>query len=137
MGWKATGAPVVRRQHDRWVVRIDGIDTETGKHRPRQLGTYASKRSAVSTARAAIADGRAGAERGTLGWVVRSWVASRTDLSQKGHEQYEWAVPRIEAGLGAIPLDRLDRDDVARWQSDLAMGGRLGRRGIEIGGYAR
>ena len=132
MGWKATGAPVVRRQRDRWVVRVDGIDTETGKHRPRQLGTYASKRSAEGAARAAIADGRAGAERGTVSWVVRSWVASRTDLSQKGREQYEWAVPHIEAGLGAITLDRLDRDDVARWLSDLAPGGRLGRRGIEI-----
>ena len=40
MGWKATGRPTVRRQRDRWVIRVDGIDTETGKHRPRQLGTY-------------------------------------------------------------------------------------------------
>ena len=38
MGWKATGQPTVRKQRDKWVVRIDGIDTETGKHRPRQLG---------------------------------------------------------------------------------------------------
>ena len=41
MGWKATGAPTVRKQRDKWVVRVDGIDTATGKHRPRQLGTYA------------------------------------------------------------------------------------------------
>ena len=41
MGWKATGQPTVRKQRDKWVVRVDGIDTETGKHRPRQLGTYA------------------------------------------------------------------------------------------------
>ncbi len=31
--------PTVRKQRDKWVVRIDGIDTATGKHRPRQLGT--------------------------------------------------------------------------------------------------
>lgn len=32
----------MRRQRDKWVVRVDGIDTATGKHRPRQLGTYSS-----------------------------------------------------------------------------------------------
>ena len=52
MGWKATGQPTVRKQRDRWVVRLDGIDTESGKHRPRQLGTYASQR-AVCTAASA------------------------------------------------------------------------------------
>ena len=35
-----------RKQRDRWVVLVDGIDTTTGKHRPRQLGTFASQRSA-------------------------------------------------------------------------------------------
>jgi hypothetical protein len=35
MGWKVTGAPRVRRQRNRWVVWVDRIDTETGKHRPR------------------------------------------------------------------------------------------------------
>jgi integrase len=132
MGWKATGTPVVRRQRERWVVRVDGIDTETGRHRPRQLGTYPSKRSAEVAARTAVLEGRTGPERGTVGWLVRSWVASRTDISQKGREQYEWAVPHIESGLGAIPLDRLDRDDVAGWLEQLAAGGRLSRRGIEI-----
>ena len=39
MAWKATGQPTVRKQRDRWVVRVDGIDTATGKHRPKQLGT--------------------------------------------------------------------------------------------------
>lgn len=38
MGWKATGPPTVRKQRDKWAVRVDGIDTESGKHRPRQLG---------------------------------------------------------------------------------------------------
>ena len=48
MGWKATGAPTVRKQRDKWVVRVDGIDTATGKHRPRQLGTYSSQRAALA-----------------------------------------------------------------------------------------
>jgi hypothetical protein len=42
MAWKATGQPTVRKQRDKWVVRVDGIDTATGKHRPRQLGRSAS-----------------------------------------------------------------------------------------------
>jgi hypothetical protein len=35
MGSKATGQPTVRKQRDKWVVRVDGIDIETGMHRPR------------------------------------------------------------------------------------------------------
>jgi hypothetical protein len=42
MGWKVTGEPLVRRQRDKWVVRVDGVDTQTGQHRPRQLGTSPS-----------------------------------------------------------------------------------------------
>ena len=51
MGWKATGEPTVRKQRDKWVVRVDGIDTETGKARPRQVGTYLSQRAAKTAAR--------------------------------------------------------------------------------------
>ena len=51
MGWKATGGPVVQCHRGRWVVRVGGIDTETGKRRPRQLGTYESRRAAASAAR--------------------------------------------------------------------------------------
>lgn len=54
MAWKATGEPTVRTQRDKWVVRVDGIDTETGRHRPRQIGTYASQRAAVAAARSAL-----------------------------------------------------------------------------------
>ncbi len=45
MGWKATGTPTVRQQRDKWVVRVDGIDTETGRHRPRHDGAMPSSRS--------------------------------------------------------------------------------------------
>ena len=57
MGWKASGQPAVRKQRDRWVVRLDGIDTETGKHRPRQLGTYASQRAGRTAASTFATDG--------------------------------------------------------------------------------
>ena len=130
-GWKATGQPTVRKQRDKWLVRVDGIDTTTGKHRPRQLGTYSSQRSADAATRSARADERS-TERGTVSWLVRRYVASRTDITTKAQQQYEWAIPHIENGLGAIPIATLDRDDVARWIDDLAAGGKLLRRNVQI-----
>jgi integrase len=131
MAWKATGQPTVRKQRDKWVVRVDGIDTATGKHRPRQLGTYPSQRSANAAARSMKTEDRS-TERGTVSWLVRRYVASRTDITVKARQQYEWAIPHIENGLGAIQLSRLDREDVATWIDALAAGGKLGRRSIQI-----
>ena len=101
MGWKATGQPTVRKQREKWVVRVDGIDTETGNHRPRQLGTYASQRSALAAARSVSAQERA-ASRDTVGWLVRRYVASRTDVTLKAraipvgdppHRGWTWGRP--------------------------------------------
>jgi len=131
MGWKATGDPTVRKQRAKWVVRVDGIDTETGQHRPRQIGTFPSHRAALNASRAAAADGRT-TERGTVGWLIRRYVASRTDVSLKTREQYEWTIPHIDAGIGAVRLDRLDRDDVARWLDGMATSGTLGHRSIQV-----
>jgi integrase len=131
MGWKATGQPTVRRQRDKWVVRVDGIDTATGKHRPRQLGTYASRRAALMAMRSGRAESRS-TERGIVSWLVRRYVAGRTDITLKARESYEWAIPHIEAGLGAIPIARLDREDVAGWIEGLASGGQLSRRSVQI-----
>jgi len=131
MAWKATGQPTVRKQREKWVVRVDGIDTTTGKHRPRQLGTFPSQRSANAAARAYRADDVT-TERGTVSWLVRRYVAGRTDITVKSREQYEWAIPHIENGLGAIQLSLLDRDDVATWIAALADGGKLSRRGVQI-----
>jgi integrase len=131
MGWKATGDPTVRRQRDKWVVRVDGIDTETGRHKPRQLGTFRSKRAAATAARRASSEDLA-SERGTLGWLVKRYVASRTDVSVKAREQYAWAASHIATGLGAVPLDRLEREDIARWLEEMASAGKLSRRSIQI-----
>ena len=132
MGWKATGRPAVRRQRERWVVRVDGIDTETGAKRPRQLGTYPSRRAAHAAALEAAASGSATTVRGTVGWLVDRWVASRTDVGPKTKVQYVWAAGHIGRELGAIPLEHFDRDDVARWLDDLATGGRFSRRSVQI-----
>jgi hypothetical protein len=62
-------------------------------------------------------------ERGTVSWLVRRYVASRTDITVKARQQYEWAIPHIENGLGAIQLSRLaiSRDRASR----RSLGGRF------------
>ena len=54
------------------------------------------------------------------------------DITPKAQEQYAWAIPHIEAGLGAIQVSMLDRDDVAGWIEGLANGGKLSRRSVQI-----
>jgi integrase len=132
MAWKPTGRPTVRQQRDKWVVRMDGIDTETGRNRPRQLGTYASRRSAQTAATSFAAAGEVGGDRDTVGRLVDQWVAGRLDVSNKTRLQYEWAAGHMRRGIGAIRVDRLDREDVARWLEGLATGGQFSRRSIQI-----
>ena len=131
MAWKALGTPTVHQQRGRWAIRIDGMDTETGKRRPRQLGTYPTERAALAAARTATLD-ESTVERGTVSWLVRRYVASRTDLSISTQEQYAWTITHIEAGLGAVRLDRLDRDDIREWMADMAAAGHLSRRSIQM-----
>jgi integrase len=119
MAWKATGQPTVREQRDKWVVRVDGIDTATGKHRPRQLGTYASQRSALSAAHSM----RAGLPRltshGLRHTAATHMVQSSNDLGELraiadllGHSPemlmntYAHALPNSQAAV----VDRLRRD---------------------------
>jgi len=132
MAWKPTGRPTVRQQRDKWVVRVDGIDPETGKHRPRQLGTFGSRRAAQSAATGFAAGGEVGAQQGSVGHLVEQWAAGRVDVSAKARLQYEWAASHIKTGLGAIRVDRLERADVAQWLDALAAGGKMSRRSIQI-----
>lgn len=132
MAWKQTGHPTVQKQRDRWVVRVPGIDTETGKRRPRQLGTFNSRRSAQSAATSFAASGDAASDRGSVAHLVDRWVASKIDVSNKTREQYQWAAGHIKTGLGGIRADQLERDDIARWLDTLATEGRLSRRSIQI-----
>lgn len=132
MAWKQTGQPTVQQQRDRWAVRVQGIDTETGRRRPRQLGTYPSRRSAQAAATAfAVAD-EVVVDRVSVAAVVDRWVAGKIDVSSKTTLQYEWAAGHIRAGLGGIRLERLERHDVARWLEGLAREGRFSRRSIQI-----
>ncbi len=130
--WKQTGQPAVQRHRERWVVRVDGIDTETGRRRPRQVGTFDSRRTAQAAATSFAASGELPSDRDTVGYLVDRWVAGKIDVSGQTRLMYEWAGGHIKAGVGAVRVDRLERDDVARWLDGLAAGGRLSRRSIQI-----
>jgi integrase len=132
MPWKRTGHPAVQKQRERWVVRVPGIDTETGKRRPRQLGTFNSRRAAQSAATSFAAAGNTASDRETVAGVVDRWVAGKIDVSNKTREQYQWAAGHIKTGVGGIRADQLERDDIARWLDGLAAGGRLSRRSIQV-----
>ncbi len=114
MAWKPTGRPMVRQQRDKWVVRVDGLDTETGKARPRQLGTYKSRRAAQMAATEFAAAGDTGTDRSSVGFLVDQWVASRTDIASKTKMQYEWAAGHIRSGLGSIRPPRPPRPQRCR-----------------------
>ena len=132
MPWKQTGHPTVQKQRERWVVRVPGIDTETGKRQPRQLGTFGSRRAAQSAATSFAALGETASDRGSVARLVDRWVAGKIDVSNKTREQYRWAAGHIKTGLGGIRADQLERDDIARWLEGLAAEGRLSRRSIQI-----
>ena len=78
----------------------DGIDTESGKHRPRQLGTYASRRSAQRAASAFTESGDVGSDHGTVGALVDSWVAGRVYVSAKSRMQTSGRRRRSDAISG-------------------------------------
>ncbi len=132
MAWKQTGQPTVHQQRDKWVVRVDGIDTESGRRRPRQVGTFKSRRAAQAAAVSFAASGEVVADRATVGGLVDRWVASKVEVTAKTRLQYEWAAGHIRAGLGSIRVDQLERADVARWLDTLAAEGKLARRSIQI-----
>jgi hypothetical protein len=58
-----------KSQRDKRIVRVDGIDTETGARRPRQMGTYPSKHAANTAASSAAVNGEVTTNKGTLSWV--------------------------------------------------------------------
>jgi hypothetical protein len=117
-------------------VRVDGIDTESGKHRPRQLGTYSSQRAARQAVAELLERGdvesAVRAKKGTVGELVDAWAASKVDVTAKSRLQYEWAAGHIRKGLGGIPLDQLTREDVARWIDEMAASGEYARSTVQL-----
>lgn len=132
MAWKQTGQPTIQKHRDKWVVRVEGIDTQSGRRRPKQVGTFASKRSAQAAAMTFVAAGESLADRDTVAGLVDRWVAGKVDVGSKTRLQYEWAAGHIRAGFGGVRVDQLDRADVARWLDELASSGKFARRSIQI-----
>jgi integrase len=131
MGWKTSGRPMVRKQRDEWVVRVNGINTETGKHRPRQLRTYVSRRSALAAARSLGLDERV-ARRDTgqlVGALLRRLAHGR---DTQGARTVRVGDPAHRSRAGRNPTRRLDREGVARWLDDMASAGPLSWRSIKI-----
>lgn len=131
MAWKPSGQPHVRSRRDKWVVRIDGIDSETGKGRPRQLRTHTPKRAATKAASEFAAQRDTGGGRRIVGAFVTKWAAGRVDVAENTREQYVWAAGHIAAGIGAIRVDRR-RGKTSHWLDDLASAGITSRRSIQI-----
>lgn len=123
MSWVTTGEPTIQRQRDRWVVRVAGYDAATGRRRVRQLGTYATKKAAVSYLRA-VTDGRAGSDDETLGAYLREvWLPSKDARVEVGtYDQYRWAVEgHIVPLLGAVRLRDLSPEAVDSWVRSLVV----------------
>jgi len=130
--WKQTSNPTVQKHRDKWVVRVDGIDAQSGTRKLRQIGTYPSRRSAQSAATAFAAAGELAADCDSVAHVVDRWVSGKVDVSNKTRQQYEWAAGHIRSGIGGVRVDQLDRDDVARWLESLADDGKFALRSIQI-----
>jgi hypothetical protein len=133
MAWKATGALAVRKKRGRWVVRIDGFDTETRRKRPRQLGTYEGRRAAQQAAAQLAESGPPAPDPPTVAWAVDEWLATRTHVGPKTLTMYKCGGRHVKAGIGSAPLKMLERSDVGHWLNGLAAGGQLSRTRYRCG----
>ena len=79
--WRQSSHPTVQKQRDKWVVCVECIDTVSGARKPRQLGTYPSRRSAGVAAASLAASSELGVQRDTIAAVVDRWLAGKVDVS--------------------------------------------------------
>jgi len=123
MSWVTTGEPTVQRQRDRWVVRVSGYDSTTGRRRVRQLGTHATKRDALAQQRS-VSEGRVGGDDETLGsYLSEVWLPSKESAVEiSTYEQYRWAADHhIVPLLGAVRLRDLTPELLDGWVRSLVV----------------
>ncbi len=97
------------------VRRVDGACARRRwGWRPRQLGTYTSKRAANTVASQFASDGDAGGDRRTVGDVVAKWAATRIHVAGNTRQEYEWAAGHIKHGIGANPDRPADHRSTTR-----------------------
>ena len=139
MAWKSTGRPTVRQQRDKWVVRVDGIDTETGK-RPSTPARHLPVAARRPTALAELL------ERGDAESAVRATRDGRPSSSTHGRRPRSTCRPRAASSTSgppatsarasaAIPLDQLTARTSPRWIDDMAAGGMYARRSSRSSGW--
>lgn len=128
MSWVQTGEPEVQRQRGKWVLRHSGYDPATGRRRVKQLGTYATKRAAVSQQRALV-EGRAGTDTEALSDFLEVWLRSKEGrVALSTFDQYVWAVQRhVVPLLGAVRLCDLTPEVLDGWVSALTAEGPGGK----------
>jgi hypothetical protein len=117
------GEPELHRQRGKWVVRVTGYDSATGRRRVRQLGTFDTKRAAVAHQKAAAA-GRAGGSIDTLADFLESvWLPAKEGrVETSTFDQYRWAVTRhIVPLIGAVRLADLRSEVVDAWLAQISV----------------
>ena len=103
MAWKASGEPTVRKQHDKWVVRVDGIDTETGRAPAATTRHVLSRSEPRGRRRGRPSPTAARSSAAPSAWLVRRYVDSRTDVSVEGAGAVRLGDPAHRvASLGAV-----------------------------------
>ncbi len=122
MTWISSGEAVVQKQRGRWVVRQPGYDGATGKRRPRQVGTFATKREALATARR-VGPGGAGSGSQTLEvFLTDVWLrAMESKVEASKLAQYRRVVGKeIVPLLGAVRLKHVDQGLINAWVIELS-----------------
>ena len=104
----------------------------TGKHRPRQLGTYPVPAIAQAAARALRAE-ESSTERGTVELVGAPIRRSSNRHHAEGAAAVRVGEPATSRRASARSRCRdLDRDDVADWIEPSPLAGKLSRRSVQI-----
>jgi len=116
------------RRNGSWCFRVDvGVDGESGRRRQRSRQGFRTKREAGLALADALHDAsRSTSRSGTsLAEFLDGWLEGEAVLVRPSTlHSYRSAVTRITAGLGAIPVARLDACDVQRLETCLGDGGR-------------
>ena len=83
-------------------------DLATGVRRQMSGGTFRTKREAQERVAELLVQGAPTKAKGSLGDFLREeWLPSKLDLAPASYAQYEWAMSRIIAAIGAVSLPAL------------------------------
>ena len=106
------GAPAARQ-----VGRARRRHRHRDRQAPATTARHATPRSASAQRSGVVHGSRRDRQRARHGRPARrrSGRPAASTSATKTRLQYEWAAERITRDLGAIRLDRLDREDIARW----------------------